>query len=58
MSRLSAVILLLFAPLAEAAANDPAIIWDSLPNSVLLFGLLGLAAAVAAVAVRMVRRSG
>ena len=57
MSGLSPVFLLVFAPLTEAAADDPGLIWEGLPSSILLFSLLGLAAAVAALAVRMVRRS-
>jgi hypothetical protein len=42
---------------AEALDDSAYIVWGPLPNSLLLFGLVGLAAAVAALAVQMVRRS-
>ena len=42
---------------AEPGSDVSYIIWGPLPNSLLLFGLLGLAAAVAALAVQLVRSS-
>ena len=42
---------------AQTGSDTAYIIWGPLPNSLLLFGLLALAAAVAALAVQMVRRS-
>jgi hypothetical protein len=42
---------------ADVLGDSSYIVWGPLPNSLLLFGLLGLAAAVAALAVQMVRRS-
>jgi len=65
MSRLtlrgSRPLLALFCSAACARAdalNDSAyIVWGPLPNALLLFGLVALGAAVAALAVQMVRRS-
>jgi len=42
---------------AEVLGDSSYIVWGPLPNSLLLFGLVALAAAVAALAVQMVRRS-
>jgi hypothetical protein len=48
---------LAFSGHAELLDDSAYIVWGPLPNSLLLFGLVGLAAAVAALAVQMVRRS-
>jgi len=42
---------------ADVLDDSAYIVWGPLPNSLLLFGLVGIAAAVAALAVQMVRRS-